>query len=100
MPVLDRSAPGVRLTLFKDEKATTGVPLDFGQRLLSFSFEDVEEKADKLSLDLDNHDLALFDREELMGGAILEVAWGYPGQLSPPRRVVWQCWACATASRC
>ncbi len=88
MPSLDRSTPGVRLTLFKDEKATAGVPLDLGQRLLSFAFEDVEEKADKLSLELDNHDLALFDREELMGGAILEVAWGYPGHLSPPRRVV------------
>jgi uncharacterized protein len=88
MPPTDRSAPGVRLALFKNEKATVGESLDLGGRLLSFAFEDCEEKADKLTLELDNHDLALFDREELMGGAILEVSWGYPGQMSPPRRVV------------
>lgn len=70
----NRSAPGVRLTLFKDEKATTGEPLDFGTRLLSFAFEDCEEKADKLTLTLDNFDLGLFDRGELMAGAVLEVS--------------------------
>jgi hypothetical protein len=84
----DRSAPGVRLTLFRDEKATTGEPLALGGRLLSFSYEDSEQKTDKASLTLDNFDLALFDREELMGGAVLEVSWGYPGRMSPPRRVV------------
>ena len=84
----NRSAPGVRLTLFKDEKATTGEPLDFGTRLLSFAFEDCEAKADKLTLTLDNFDLALFDREALMAGAVLEVSWGYPGTMAPPRRVV------------
>jgi hypothetical protein len=83
-----RTSPGVRLTLFKDEKATTGEPLDFGSRLLSMSFEDCDDKADKLSLQLDNFDLALFDREDLTGGGILEVSWGYPGNMSPPRRVV------------
>ncbi len=45
-------------------------------------------KADKVSLQLDNFDLALFDREELIGGATLEVSWGYPGNMAPPRRVV------------
>jgi phage protein D len=88
VPPSDRSAPGVRLTLFKDEKATTGEPLDFGTRLLSFAFEDCEEKADKLTLTLDNFDLALFDREELMAGAVIEASWGYPGAMAPPRRVV------------
>jgi phage protein D len=83
-----RTAPGVRLTLFKDEKATAGEPLDLGGRLLSMTFEDCDNKADKLSLQLDNFDLALFDREEIMGGAIVEVSWGYPGNMSPPRRVV------------
>lgn len=84
----DRSAPGVRLTVFKDEKATTGLPLDLGDRLTGFTFEDCEEKADKLTLQLDNFDLALFGREELMSGAVVEASWGYPGNMSPPRRVV------------
>ncbi len=81
----DRSAPGVRLTLFKDEKATTGVPLDFGTRLLSFALEDCEEKTDKLSLTMDNFEIALFEREELRAGALLEVSWGCPGAMAPPR---------------
>lgn len=78
----------MRLTLFKDEKATTGEPLNLGDRLIAFTFEDCEEKADKLTLQLDNFDLALFGHEELMGGAVLEVSWGYPGTMAPPRRVV------------
>lgn len=39
-------------------------------------------------LTLDNFDISLFDREELMAGAVLEVSWGYPGSMAPPRRVV------------
>jgi hypothetical protein len=88
MSAADRSAPGVRLTLLRDEKATTGEPLALGERLLAFSYEEAENKTDKLSLTLDNFDLALFDREELMGGAVLEVSWGYPGRMAPPRRVI------------
>jgi phage protein D len=84
----DRSAPGVRLTLFRDEKATVGEPLALGDRLLSFTYEEAENKTDKLSLSLDNFDLSLFEREELMGGAVLEAAWGYPGRMSPPRRAI------------
>ena len=87
-PAFDRSAPGVRITLLPDEKASSGEPLNLGDRLIGFTFEDAERKADKVSLQLDNFDLALFDREDLMGGAVLEVSWGYPGNMSVPRRVV------------
>ncbi|HMA96949.1 MAG TPA: contractile injection system protein, VgrG/Pvc8 family, partial [Polyangiaceae bacterium] len=31
---------------------------------------------------------SLFDRPELVNGATIEVSWGYPGNMSPPRRVV------------
>ncbi|MDJ0766808.1 MAG: contractile injection system protein, VgrG/Pvc8 family [Myxococcota bacterium] len=84
----DRSAPGVRVTVLGDEKATEGTPIDLDGRIISFAFEDNERKADKVTLQLDNFDLSLFDREELMGGAVLEVSWGYPGNMAPPRRVV------------
>lgn len=87
-PVFDRSAPGVRITLLADEKAGSGEPLDLAGRIIGFTFEDAEKKADKVSLQLDNFDLALFDREDLLGGAVLEVSWGYPGNMSVPRRVV------------
>jgi phage protein D len=86
--IVDRSAPGVRITLLADEKATSGEPLDLANRIIGFTFDDAERKADKLSLQLDNFDLSIFDSEDLMGGAILEVSWGYPGNMAPPRRVV------------
>ena len=85
---LDRSAPGVRLTLLAHEKARSGEPLTLEGRILGLTFEDSAAKADKLSLQLDNFDLALFDRAELVGGAVLEVSWGYPGLMAPPRRMV------------
>ncbi len=86
----DRSSPGVRISVLPSPKASSGMPLDLGGRLLSFSYEDSEEKADKVTLELDNYDLVLFEREELMGGATLEVSWGYPGLMAPARRVVVQ----------
>ena len=86
--IVDRSAPGVRITVLPSEKAKQGVPLDLGGRLVGFTYEDSEKKADKVTLQLDNFDLHFFDRQELMGGALLEVSWGYPGNMSPPRRVV------------
>ncbi len=87
-PILDRSAPGVRITLLPDERAASGEPLKLGGRIIGFTFEDAERKADKVSIQLDNFDLSLFDREDLMGGATLEVSWGYPGNMAVPRRVV------------
>jgi phage protein D len=87
-PIIDRSAPGVRITLLADERAESGEPLELGGRIIGFTFDDAESKADKLSLQLDNYDLSLFDREDLMGGATLEVSWGYAGNMAVPRRVV------------
>lgn len=87
-PILDRSAPGVRITLLRDEQAEGGEPLDLGDRIIAFTFEDAERKADQVSIQLDNFDLSLFDREDIAGGAVLEVSWGYPGNMAPPRRVV------------
>ena len=86
--IIDRSAPGVRITLLPDERAASGEPLDLAGRIIGFTFEDAERKADKVALQLDNFDLSLFDREDLMGGAALEVSWGYPGNMAVPRRVV------------
>lgn len=84
----DRSAPGVRISQLPDEKSTSGAPLDLKGRIIGFTFDDSESKADKLSLQLDNFDLSLFDDEALMGGSVLEVSWGYPGNMAPPRRVM------------
>ncbi|HEU4408374.1 MAG TPA: contractile injection system protein, VgrG/Pvc8 family [Polyangiaceae bacterium] len=84
----DRSAPGVRLSLFAAPNGASVAPLDLGGRLVGFTYEDSDDKADKLTLELDNFDLARFDREELFGGALLEASWGYPSVMAPPRRAV------------
>jgi hypothetical protein len=88
MTIVDRSGPGVRITLLDNERAPSGEPLDLAGRIIAFTYEDAEKKADQVSLQLDNFDLALFERAELVGGATLEVSWGYPGNMAPPRRVV------------
>ena len=62
--------------------------LDLSDRVLSFEYEDSDEKADRLTLTLDNHDLAAFDEPWTRKGNLLEVAWGYAGNLTPPRQVV------------
>jgi uncharacterized protein len=72
-------------------KATTikkGEVVDVSDKILSFRFEDEERKADRLEITLDNHDLVEFDNPAWKHGGILEVSWGYPGHMSPPRRVV------------
>ena len=83
-----REAPGVRVTLLANEHAPTGERLNLDGRILGFSFEDSDKQTDKASLQLDNFDLSLFERSELVGGAVVEVSWGYPGNMAPPRRVV------------
>ncbi|MGN6109992.1 MAG: phage late control D family protein [Kofleriaceae bacterium] len=86
--LVDRSAPGVRIVAVPSERARAGEPLELADRIISFSYEDSDRKADQVSIQLDNFDLTLFERPELVGGALLEVSWGYPGHMAPPRRVV------------
>ena len=87
-PILDRSAPGVRIVLLPDELALGGEPLDLGGRIIAFTFEDAAAKADNVSIQLDNFDLSFFESEDLVVGAVLEVSWGYPGNMAQPRRVI------------
>ena len=88
MTIIDRRAPGVRISVLPSERSSAGEPLDLQNRILAFSYEDSEQKADRMIVQLDNQDLSLFSRAELMGGALLEVSWGYPGAMAPSRRVV------------
>jgi phage protein D len=87
MSLIDRSSPVVRILLFQPA-SPDGVVLDLGDRLVSFEYEDVERKLDKVKLVLDNEDLAfLEDDSGLMGGGHLRVSWGYRGFMSTPRDV-------------
>lgn len=71
-------------------KATEGMPLDLSDKILSLSYEDLDDKADKLELTLDNWDLSEFDNSWWKKGGILEISWGFVGNMCPARRVVIQ----------
>ena len=64
--------------------------VDLSEKVLSFQFDDSDKKADKLVLTVDNWDLANFDDPVWRKGNLLEVAWGYPGEMAPAREVVIQ----------
>jgi phage protein D len=78
----------VRVALLPDERAKGGEPVDLRGKVISFAFEESDAKASRATLELDNFDLQFFDRADLALGAVLEVAWGYPDDMAPPRRVV------------
>jgi phage protein D len=84
----DRSVPGIRIAVVPNERSAEIRPVSLDGRVLGFTFEDSEKKTDKVTLQLNNHDLSLFDNEALFGGVMLEVSFGYPENMSPPRRVV------------
>ena len=67
-----------------------GERVDLSERVLAFAFEDSEKKADKLVLTVDNWDLRNFDDPVWKKGNLLEVSWGYPGEMAPAREVVIQ----------
>ncbi|HET9621801.1 MAG TPA: contractile injection system protein, VgrG/Pvc8 family [Kofleriaceae bacterium] len=64
--------------------------VDLSDRVLSFTYEDSESKADKLVLSVINWDLRNFDDPVWKKGTMLEVSWGYPGNMAPTRQVVVQ----------
>lgn len=70
-------------------KGAKKVRVDLTQRVLSFDFEDIESKADKLSLTVDNWDLANFDTPVWRKGNIIEIGWGYAdGDHAPARQLI------------
>jgi uncharacterized protein len=68
----------------------TAQPIDVTERVISFDFEDDDQKADQLELSLNNFDLALFDDPNWKHGNGLLVQWGYAGNLALPRTCVIQ----------
>jgi phage protein D len=84
--VLPRSAPTFLVKVIPEGSEAQGI--DLSDRVLSFSYEDSDEKADRLILSVDNYDLSNFDDPVFVKGNILEVTWGFAGNTAPPRQVV------------
>lgn len=62
--------------------------VDLTERVVNFTFDEDEAKADKVELDLNNFDLALFDDANWKHGNSLIVSWGYAGNMTPARTMV------------
>ena len=88
MTVRPRTAPGFFVRVEPEGGAAERV--DLSDRVLSFVFEDSERKADRLVLTVDNWDLSNFDDPVWQKGNVLEVSWGYPGDMAPARACVIQ----------
>lgn len=88
---MNRDAPIYYVRAVLDSSRSEGVRLDrINERILSVKFEDNERKADKLTLTLDNFDVAMYDEPAFKKGLILDVQWGYAGNMAPARRCVVQ----------
>lgn len=84
----NRDGPCIYVKVVKPGKAAERV--DQSHRILSFEFQDLESKADKLTLEIDNSDLSEFDSPIFRKGYVLEVSWGYENQMAPVRSCVIQ----------
>lgn len=67
-----------------------GAPVDISQRITQLTYEDDSKKTDKLTITVENWDLANFDDPLLAKGVVLEVRWGYAGNMTPARQCVIQ----------
>ncbi len=88
MAQITRDGPVVYVTAVPDGAGGPKLRINLNDRLLSLAFVDEEKRADKLTLSLDNNDLELFDDPAFRKGMILEVTWGYAGNMTPTRTVV------------
>lgn len=73
-------------------RAAGGASVDISERVQQLVYSDKESTgnaqfggADKLTLTVDNFDLQNFDDPFVRDGWRIEVSWGYPGRMSPPR---------------
>lgn len=62
--------------------------IDLSDRLLTWSYEDDEAKADKFTMQIDNFDLRMLDAPIFAKGNVIEFSFGYPGNMSPVRSCV------------
>ena len=88
MTVQPRTDPVIFVIVVPEGSAARRV--DLSEKVLSLVYEDCEHKADKLVLSVDNWDLTNFDDPVWRKGNLLEVSWGYPGDMAPTRQVVIQ----------
>ena len=78
-----RTNPIVLIKAYRPGRQAERLVLD--EKLTSFSYDEDEEKADKITIQIDNYDLLQFDNPLWNAGTIIEVSFGYPDNMSKPR---------------
>lgn len=81
----DRDAPVV---FIKVRREGTAESARLDMRLLAFSYKDTDKGADVATITLDNYDLRHFNDPILTDGDILEISFGYPGNLRQTECVI------------
>jgi phage protein D len=86
---MDRTSPVVLIQLIANDgtEVELGPELQFQDIVLSMTYQDLDKKTDKWTLVLDNFYLDLFDSGVFLRGNTMDVMWGYPGAMSPKRRM-------------
>src|SRR5687767_8921123 len=83
-----RTAPILYLRALPDGVTGQALRMELHNRVLGMRYEDEEDKADTLTLTLDNRDNVFNDDPAFRKGMLIEVAWGYPGNMTPTRTCV------------
>lgn len=84
---MGREGPQVEITVVQGDSGVD-TQIDLTDRLISFEFEDDSEKADRCVIRLDNYDLAMIDDPNWRRGQLIQVSWGYDGEMSTPQLMV------------
>jgi hypothetical protein len=66
----------------------TQVTLDTRDRLQSFVMTDNDKKLDSAEMTFIDEEGVFADSAQLIHGAVIDVAWGYKGMMSQPRRLI------------
>lgn len=87
-----REAPLLYVGIVQQGASSNSTPtrIDLTETATSMTYEEDEKAADKLTLQINNFDLIEFDRPYWRKGNLVEVAWGYPGRMTPTRSALIQ----------
>jgi phage protein D len=86
---VDRGMPSTIVRVIPDG-SRDGERVDVSKVITSGTYQDCDNKADKLTLRVDNYDVSAYDNPIWKKGNIIEVSWGYPGAMAPTRRCIIQ----------
>lgn len=84
---MSRVSPLIYVTV-SDTAGNTQRITEQSHRVKSLQYTDSESKADKCVLTVDNFDLSNFDDQVWAHGNLLQVSWGYAGNMSLARELV------------